>query len=157
MEREREPETFSLIWSRTFWQSFRMQDAQTSKQSERWKLSTISGRSDFRKVSWFSFYFKSQIWTGRTEIRVHIFIFFQNANLAVQIFGKVFTFSFLMKIKMWTPFLSKSVQKRCSHFDFHQKRKCEHLFKNLDGQICDLKKLKMWTPFQKSGRPDLRF
>ena len=124
---------------------------------QRWKLSTISGRSDFRKVSWFSFYFKSQIWTGRTEIRVHIFIFFQNANLAVQIFGKVFTFSFLMKIKMWTPFLSKSVQKRCSHFDFHQKRKCEHLFKNLDGQICDLKKLKMWTPFQKSGRPDLRF
>ena len=124
---------------------------------QRWKFSTISGRSDFRKVSWFSFYFKSQIWTGRTEIRVHIFIFFQNANLAVQIFGKVFTFSFLMKIKMWTPFLSKSVQKRCSHFDFHQKRKCEHLFKNLDGQICDLKKLKMWTPFQKSGRPDLRF
>ena len=83
--------------------------------------------------------------------------FFQNANLAVQIFGKVFTFSFLMKIKMWTPFLSKSVQKRCSHFDFHQKRKCEHLSKNLDGQICDLKKLKMWTPFQKSGRLDLRF
>ena len=123
----------------------------------RWKLSTISGRSDFRKVFWFSFYFKSQIWTGCTEIRVHIFIFFQNANLAVQIFGKVFAFSFLMKIKMWTPFLSKSVQKRCSHFDFHQKRKCEHLSKNLDGQICDLKKLKMWTPFQKSGRLDLRF
>ena len=70
----------------------------------RWKPLTISGRSDFWKVSWFSFYFKLQIWTGRTEIRVHIFIF-QNANLAVQIFVKVYRFAFLIKIEIWTPFL----------------------------------------------------
>ena len=123
----------------------------------RWKPPTISGRSDFWKGVLIFILFQIANLNRSYRNTCSHFHFFQNANLAVQIFGKVFTFSFLMKIKMWTPFLSKSVQKRCSHFDFHQKRKCEHLSKNLDGQICDLKKLKMWTPFQKSGRLDLRF
>ena len=112
----------------------------SGERAQRWKFSTISGRSDFRKVSWFSFSFKTQIWPSRFLERCSHFQFLQITNLAVQIFEKVFTFAFLMKIEMWTPFLYRFGQERCSHFDFHQKRKCEHLSKNLDGQICVLKK-----------------
>ena len=123
----------------------------------RWKFSTISGRSDFRKVSWFSFSFKTQIWPSRFLERCSHFQFLQITNLAVQIFGKVFTFAFLMKIEMWTPFLYRFGQERCSHFDFHQKRKCEHLSKNLDGQICVLKKNENVNTYFCTTCSDLRF
>ena len=89
-------------------------------------------------MSWFSFYFKSQIWTGRTEIRVHIFIFFS-------------------KRKSGRPDFWKGVH--IFVFDENQN------VNTFPVQICTEKvftfrfssKTQMWTPFQKSGRPDLWF
>ena len=48
---------------------------------QRWKPPIISVRSDFSSVFRFSFSFKSQICTGRTEIMCLHFHFLQNANL----------------------------------------------------------------------------
>ena len=96
----------------------------------------------------FSFFFKTQIWPSRFLERcshfrfwwkskcehlscpnlyrkgVHISIFIKNAN--------VNTFS-----KIWT-----------ARFVIWRNWKCEHLSKNLDGQICVFNEMKIRTPFK---------
>ena len=101
----------------------------------------------------------NNLWPFRFQKGVLIFILFQIANLNRSYRNTCSHFHFfskrksgrpdfrkgvhicvLMKIEMWTPFLYRFGQERCLDFNFHQKRKCEHLTKNLDGQICVLKK-----------------
>ena len=103
----------------------------------------------------FSFFFKTQIWPSRFLERcshfrfwwkskcehlscpnlyrkgVHISIFIKNAN--------VNTFS-----KIWT-----------ARFVIWRNWKCEHLSKNLDGQICVFNENENQDTFQKSERPEI--
>ena len=51
----------------------------------------------------------NNFWPFRFSKGVHIFIFIQNANLAVQIFGKVFTFSISSNHKSGRPDFWKGV------------------------------------------------
>ena len=142
--------------------------------SLRWKLSTISGRSDFRKVSWFSFYFKSQIWTGRTEIRVHIFIFFKTQIWPSRFLERCSHFRFWWKSKC-EHLSCPNLYRKGVHISIFIKNanvntfskiwtarfviwrnwKCEHLSKNLDGQICVLNENENQDTFRKSERPEI--
>ena len=99
----------------------------------------------------------NNFWPFRFSKGVHIFIFIQNANLAVQIFGKVFTFSISSNHKSGRPDFWKGV-----HICVFDENRNVNTFsvQIWTGKVFTFwfsSKTKMWTPFQKSGRPDLRF
>ena len=99
----------------------------------------------------------NNFWPFRFSKGVLIFIFIQNANLAVQIFGKVFTFSISSNHKSGRPDFWKGV-----HICVFDENRNVNTFsvQIWTGKVFTFwfsSKTKMWTPFQKSGRPDLRF
>ena len=99
----------------------------------------------------------NNFWPFRFLKGVLIFIFIKNANLAVQIFGKVFTFSISSNHKSGRPDFWKGV-----HICVFDENRNVNTFsvQIWTGKVFTFwfsSKTKMWTPFQKSGRPDLRF